>query len=175
MRGGGSQFGGDVAGSRAGMSEQGPPGYALIEKFVPPYLTYTPELPADFAGTFSMRFNPAEPYTYKTRHLTSATLTGDENANLIGNGRDNVLSGNSGNNIIQAGGGNDELDGGDGEDAAVFAGPAMDYEIVYNRGSVMVRDLKEDRDGSDLLRGIERLRFSDSSVQLRSEDAAETN
>ena len=170
-----SHFGRYFAGSRAAMLEQDPPGYALIEKFVPPYLTYTPELPADFAGTFSMRFNPAEPYTYKTRHLTSATLTGDENANLIGNGRDNVLSGNSGNNIIEAGGGNDELDGGDGEDAAVFAGPAMDYEIVYNRGSVMVRDLKEDRDGSDLLRGIERLRFSDSSVQLRSEDAAETN
>ena len=167
-----SHFGRYFAGSRAAMLEQDSPGYALIEKFVPPYLTYTPELPDDFSGTFSMRFDPAERYTYKTRHLTRAALSGNRDANLTGNSRDNVLSGNSGNNTLDGGGGNDELGGGDGEDTAVFGGPAADYEIVYNPESITVRDTQSDRDGTDRLRGIELLRFSDSEVRLQPQDGA---
>ena len=166
-----SHFGRYFAGSRAAMLEQDPLGYSLIEKFVPPYLTYTPELPRDFTGTFSMLFDPAERYTYKTRHLTRASLTGNGDANLTGNQHDNTLTGNSGNNTFRGGGGNDELDGGDGEDTARFDGPSADYEIVYNRETVTVRDRRENRDGTDLLRGIEMLGFSDETIPLQQQDA----
>ena len=49
---------------------------------------------------------------------------------------------------------------------AVFSGPAKEYETVYNSGFVTVRDRQENRDGADLLRGIELLRFIDSTVRL---------
>ena len=166
-----SHFGRYFAGSRAAMLEQDPLGYTLIEKFVPPYLTYTPELPRDFTGTFSMRFDPAERYTHKTRHLTRASLTGNGDANLIGNQYDNTLTGNSGNNTFTGGGGNDELDGGDGEDTARFDGPSTEYEIVYNLATVTVHDRLENRDGTDLLRGIEMLGFSDETIPLQQQAA----
>ena len=166
-----SHFGRYFAGSRAAMLEQDPPGYTLIEKFVPPYLTYTPELPRDFTGTFSMRFDPAERYTYKTRHLTRASLTGYGDANLTGNQYDNTLTGNAGDNTFVGGGGNDELNGGDGEDTALFDGPSADYEIAYTREAVMVRDRLQHRDGTDLLRGIEMLGFSDETIPLQQQDA----
>ena len=170
-----SHFGRFFANSRAQVQEDAPLGYALIEKFFHPYLTYTPELPEAFAGTFSMTLDPAQAYTHKSQHLRSATLTGSRDANLTGNRHDNLLSGNAGNNRLEGGGGNDELLGGAGDDTATFAGPAAEYNIVYNPDSVTVSDLQEDRDGTDLLRGFELLSFSDSSVQLRPEDAAGTN
>ena len=170
-----SHFGRFFADSRARVQEDAPLGYALIEKFFHPYLTYMPELPEAFAGTFSMTLDPAQAYTHKSQHLRNATLTGSRDAHLTGNRHDNVLSGNAGNNRLEGGGGNDELLGGAGEDTAAFAGPAAEYNIVYNPDSVTVSDLQEDRDGTDLLRGFELLSFSDSSVQLRPEDAAGTN
>ena len=107
-----SHFGGYFANGRAKMKAQDPLGHALIEKFFPPYLTYTPELPEDFSGTFSMELDPDVAYTYKSQHLRSATLTGSRDANLTGNRHDNVLTGNAGNNVLKGGAGSDELDGG---------------------------------------------------------------
>ena len=172
--GGHSHFGRFFANSRTLVQEEAPLGHALIENFFHPYLTYTPELPDGFAGTFSMTFDPARAYTYKSRHLRKVTLTGSRDANLTGNRHDNVLTGNGGNNGFDGGGGNDELVGGGGEeDTAIFTGPASEYNIVYNQISVTVRDLQEDRDGTDLLRDIELLRFSDASVRLRPQDAGD--
>jgi len=170
-----SHFGRFFANSRARVQEEAPLGYALIEKFLHPYLTYTPELPEAFTGTFSMTLDPAQPYTYKSQHLRKATLTGDRDSSLIGNRHENVLIGNAGSNLLEGGGGNDELFGGEGDDSAGFNGPAEEYNIVYNSDSVTVSDIRQDRDGTDRLRDIELVRFSDSSVRLRPADAAETN
>ena len=152
-----SHFGRYFANSRAKQKEKDPLGYAVIEKFFPPYLTYTPELPEDFSGTFSMELDPSAAYTYKSQHLTKATLTGANNANLKGNGYDNVLTGNAGNN---------ELDGGEEEDTAVFSGPSTEYEISKEGGTVTVSDGVADRDGTDSLRNIELLQFSDDTVAV---------
>ena len=161
-----SHFGQYFAGSRPLMPEKDPLGYALVTKFVGPHLTYTPELPLDFSGTFSMAFDPDERYTMKTQHLRNAALTGDGDANLRGNVHDNVLTGNAGANRLEGGGGNDTLDGGGGEDTAVFGGPAADYEVSGDGDSTTVVDSQADRDGTDMLRGIETLQFSDGAVQL---------
>ena len=161
-----SHFGRYFANSRSKLKEKDPLGYAVIEKFFPPYLTYTPVLPESFSGTFSMKLDPSVAYTYKTQHLTNATLTGDNDSNLTGNGYDNVLTGNAGNNILTGGAGSDELDGGDGEDTAFFAGPFADYEITKDGEAVSVSDGVPDRDGTDSLHNIELLQFSDKKVPL---------
>ena len=152
-----SHFGRYFANSRDRMRELDPMGYTLVEKFFAPYLTYTPELPVDFTGTFSMRFDPELRYTFKSRHLRSAALTGSNHANLVGNEHDNVLKGNAGDNV---------LDGGDGLDTAVYSGPASDYEIARRDDVVTVLDGVADRDGTDTLRSIEALRFRDRTLTL---------
>ena len=161
-----SHFGQYFAGSRASMPEKDPLGYALVTNFVGPHLTYTPELPLDFSGTFSMTFDPDVRYTMKTQHLRNVALTGDGDADLRGNAHDNVLTGNAGANALEGGGGNDMLDGGDGDDTAVFGGPAAEYEVTQDADGSMVTDSQPDRDGTDTLRGVESLQFSDGVVQL---------
>ena len=161
-----SHFGQYFAGSRASMPEKDPLGYALVTGFVGPHLTYTPELPLDFTGAFSMTFDPEVRYTMKTRHLRNVALTGAGDANLRGNAHDNVLTGNAGANRLEGGGGNDVLDGGEGSDTAIFSGPAADYEVATAEDGVTVSDSQTDRDGVDTLRGVESLQFSDETVQL---------
>ena len=161
-----SHFGRYFAGSRSAMLEDDPLGFALIEKFVPPHLTYTPELPLDFSGTFSMTFDPEVRYTMKTQHLRNVALTGDGDADLRGNAHDNVLTGNGGANRLEGGGGNDTVDGGAGDDTAVFSGAAAEYEVASVGDQVTVTDSQSDRDGVDTLRGIESLQFSDGTVQV---------
>ncbi|MEM7309699.1 MAG: hypothetical protein AAF682_23690 [Planctomycetota bacterium] len=154
-----SHFGRYFAGSRAAMRAQDPAGFALMEKFLPPHLTYTPTLPQDFEGTFSMTFDPEVAYTYKAQHLRSARLAGSNDAALVGNEHDNALTGNAGDNSLSGGAGDDVLDGGEGEDVALYAGPRADYEVETAGGTTTVRDRVAGRDGVDTLRGVELLRF----------------
>ena len=161
-----SHFGRYFANSRTKMKELDPHGYALVEKFFAPYLTYTPELPENFQGTFSIQFDPFLVYTYKSQHLLNVTLTGQKNADLIGNAYDNILTGNRGNNKLQGGPGDDRLDGGEGKDTALYSGPQADYIITKNEGIVTVMDKKANRDGIDTLLNIEIIKFSDSKLKL---------
>lgn len=156
-----------LANNRGALRENDPEGYGLVEDFFPPYLTYTPLLPEDFEGTFSMTFDSEQAYTYKSQHLMHATLRGSNDAHLIGNYYDNRLTGNGGNNELNGGRGNDNLDGGAGNDVAIYSGLADEYEIFYGTDGVMVTDIRPDRDGSDLLTNIERLRFTDGEVEVR--------
>ncbi len=75
--------------------------YDLVSNFFHPYPTYTPLLPIDFAGTFSIELDPRLIYTYKSQHLKSVTLRGSNDANLTENTYNNVLTGNSGNNMLR--------------------------------------------------------------------------
>jgi hypothetical protein len=161
-----SHFGRYFAASRELMKENDPAGYALMQKFFPPFLTYTPELPEYFEGTFSLSFDESQAYTNKSQHLVSVTLTGTNNANLTGNAYDNVLTGNDGDNILIGGTGNDTLEGGEGKDTAVFSGPRTDYTIHIHNGDSKVTDGKTDRDGEDSLKNIEILKFSDEIVEI---------
>ncbi len=161
-----SHFGRYFAGSRERMKELDSDGYALIQKFFPPYLTYTPELPEYFEGTFSLKFDESLVYTYKSQHLVNVNLTGNNNSSLIGNGFDNSLTGNAGNNIFEGRGGNDTMDGGIGTDTAVFSGIYTEYKITEAEGTFIVEDNQQQRDGSDTLKNIEILRFSDKEIIL---------
>jgi len=159
-----SHFGRYFANSREALRQQDPQGYALIEKFLPPHLTYTPELPTAFSGVFSLALDPEAAYTRKTQHLRQVALTGDGEAGLIGNAFANQLTGNSGDNVLTGGGADDRLVGGAGDDTAVFRGLAAEYTVTAEQGALRVVDRVAERDGSDLLFSVEYLRFSDQTV-----------
>jgi len=161
-----SHFGRYFAGSRARMKEHDPAGYALIQKFFPPYLSYTPELPEYFEGTFSIDFDESKAYTHKSQHLVNVTLTGTNDADLIGNACNNVLTGNAGDNVLSGGRGNDTIDGGDGTDTAVFSGLRSDYIIRIHNGDSEVTDKITGRDGEDSLKNVELIKFTDTTIDI---------
>jgi Ca2+-binding RTX toxin-like protein len=91
--------------------------------------------------------------------LIGRGLTGDA---LTGGALDDSLSGLNGNDILEGGKGDDFIDGGKGVDGAVFSGVLANYTISYDEESKIYRvtDNVGD-DGTDMLQGIEKLRFSD--------------
>jgi len=87
--------------------------------------------------------------------------------NLIGGYGGDSLFGNTVDNVIKGGVGNDSVDGGSGDDTAIFVGPKSQY--VINKladGAYIVRDTASGRDGTDTLRNIEYLGFSDGKFAL---------
>lgn len=103
-------------------------------------------------------------------------LTGDGDVNTLSGGWGNdTLTGNAGNDLLRGGVGNDLLDGGTGQDnllgekgrdAAVFAINRADATITRNAdGSVTVASTAQ---GSDTLRSVEVLRFTDGDLQIAS-------
>jgi len=160
-----AHWGQNVANTRARLLEVDPTAYDLVSNFFHPYLTYTPLLPFDFEGTFSIELDPRQIYTYKSQHLKSVTLRGSNDANLTGNAYDNVLTGNAGNNMLKGGKGDDQLVGGDGNDIAIYSGTYEDYSIIKNDGYTTVKDKRVNQDGSDMLINIEFLQFSNRKVK----------
>ncbi|MEM7166711.1 MAG: hypothetical protein AAF581_14685 [Planctomycetota bacterium] len=160
-----SHFGTYQAGSRARLGVLDPKGLALVEAFLPTHLTYTPELPENFKGTFSIAYEPNLRYSAASQHLRSVQLTGSADANLVGNDHGNRLLGNSGANHFEGRGGDDVLDGAAGEDVAIFRGPQSHYTVESSGGAVRVADSQPSRDGTDHLLSVEWLRFSDGMVR----------
>jgi hypothetical protein len=164
---GGTHFGAyRAANGRSMLKTNDSQGYELIEKFFPPYLTYTPELPEDFEGIFSIELDASKRYTYKSQHLRNVTLTGNNDADLTGNGYDNVLTGNNGKNSIKGGSGDDQIDGGDSVDTAVYSGAYSEYTVSNDAGTVTIHDTASGRDGTDILKNIEALQFRDRKVDI---------
>ena len=91
-------------------------------------------------------------------------ITGNLQDNkLEGLGGNDNLSGGDGNDLLIGGLGNDLLAGGNGFDTATFTGLKASYTITRGAGNVTVAGA----DGTDVLTGIEKLTFSDSSVFLK--------
>ncbi len=162
-----SHFGIYGARGRAGLRELDPEGLAILQEFFSPFLTYTPELPPEFTGTFSLELDPSLRYTAKSQHLKNVTLTGGNDAGLTGNGWDNIFTGNDGDNTLRGNGGEDLIDGGAGTDTAVYAGNAADYEVVRDGDAARVIDKRVGRDGADVLLNVERLAFADRTIDLQ--------
>ena len=162
-----SHFGIYGARGRTGLRNLDPEGLAILQEFFPPFLTYTPELPSEFTGAFSLQFDPDLRYTAKSQHLKDVTLTGDNDAGLIGNDWDNIFLGNAGDNMLRGNGGKDLLDGSTGTDTAIFAGNMADYEVIRDGNITRVIDKRAARDGADLLLNMERIAFADQVIDLR--------
>jgi hypothetical protein len=90
---------------------------------------------------------------------------------LLGGAGNDILSGLAGNDVLVGGAGDDRLDGGAGFDTAVFAGSLANFRVDREAGGLRVTD-RAFADGSDLLGQVERLRFSDMTVDLTVKDIA---
>ena len=100
----------------------------------------------------------AQRYDQSGNPLTqSATLsiTGDTSAQL--------LHGGAGDDTLAGAGGNDTLGGGEGHDTAVYSGVQGGYTLSQSV-SGMLQLVKPE--GTDLLTGIETLKFADATVNL---------
>jgi len=75
-------------------------------------------------------------YTLKT-HFENLVYSYTGNANLTGNGANNLIIGGSGADTIKSGNGNDTLDGGMGNDSMV-GGAGNDTYVVFNAGDKVV-------------------------------------
>ena len=106
------------------------------------------------------------------------TLIGDAAVNILrgtaaseaidGLAADDDLYGNGGNDTLTGGAGNDYLDGGAGTDIAVYSASASAYVwSKYSNGAWRVEDQRAGApDGADYLINVEKLKFSDTTVDL---------
>jgi Ca2+-binding RTX toxin-like protein len=95
--------------------------------------------------------------------------------NLYGNELANVIHGGAGNDLIDGGSGNDRIigeagddkvTGGAGIDTVQFSGDRSQYVVSIEKTAVTIADKTVANDGTDLLSGIERLKFADKGLAL---------
>ncbi len=156
----GPSFGGEYdLNSRSDLQTQDTLGLAAVEAYLPPNITHQVKLSSDFDGTFTLVFDPSTSYTHKSQYLQHISLTGENDANIAGNDFDNTLKGNSGDNT---------LNGGAGVDTAIFTGSFSEYTISSAGNEIIVEDNGLDRDGTDTLISIEKLKFDDQILDAAS-------
>ncbi len=153
---GGDSFGGEYRyNTRAEIEAGDPAGVAAMLAFLPPHLEASLTISGSWNSEFTLVRNPAVPYTHKSQYLTNVRLGGTRNASLTGNSLNNTLAGNSGDNRI---------DGGGGTDSVLFSGRSSEYAVTTRAGVVEVSDTVRGRDGTDRLRAVERLVFTDRVI-----------
>lgn len=84
----------------------------------------------------------------------------DRDERLTGSAMADRIEGRGGSDTITGFGGDDSIDGGTGFDIALFSGVIASYSVTQTGDSVRVTDLRGG-DGSDVLTGVELLRFAD--------------
>lgn len=139
----------------------------LLESYFTQQHTFPAEIDAGFSGNFDLLFRENVGYTSRAQYLGDIALTGNNNAELFGNGDDNNLTGNDGNNNLKGRSGDDNLDGGPGLDSAIFDAPSAEFTITNNGdGTTSIQHNANPGFGTDVVRNIEVLVFSDQTVQL---------
>jgi serralysin len=95
---------------------------------------------------------------------------------LTGTDGNDSIAGSLGNDTLIGGKGNDFIDGGLGTDTAVMSGKITDYFISYNRalGTASVTDKRSNGDGTDILKSVEKLQFSEKTFDLNNPSFAST-
>jgi Ca2+-binding RTX toxin-like protein len=102
---------------------------------------------------------------------------GKGNDTLSGLESDDRLFGEQGNDVLEGGRGNDFLYGGLGRDIALFSGAITQYSITENAdGTITVANTSNNGDGTDVLKGIDIARFTDTDRELiRTKEGADFN
>jgi serralysin len=103
-------------------------------------------------------------------HNNPASLIED----VIGGSCDDVIVGNIADNTLTGGGGDDVLDGGFGDDTALYSGAWSDYSWVQNADTTwtIVDHRGGAPDGTDILKNIQYLDFTDLVVALAQGDGS---
>jgi hypothetical protein len=123
--------------------------------------TFSTKQIAKLSGTRSAIGNVANALIYKGNQASLIE-------NVIGGSFNDIIVGNDANNTFTGGSGNDSLQGGAGNNTAVYSGPQASYLVAQNSdNSWTVSDQRSGSpDGTDALRSIQVLRFSDGSVPI---------
>ncbi len=104
--------------------------------------------------------------------VNGITIRGDDAANVLKGGlMDDTLFGYGGDDVFFGGGGYDYLNGGEGIDTANYSRKLSDYVIGKFSGGHSVKD-KLGYEATDIVIDIERLHFSDITVNLTTKDKA---
>ncbi|MEE1657907.1 M10 family metallopeptidase C-terminal domain-containing protein [Microvirga sp. CF3062] len=103
-----------------------------------------------------------------TRSLIENAFGGTGADVIVGNQAANTLKGNAGNDRLTGAEGNDLIDGGTGSDTAILGGRRSDSVVtLLADGSLQVSDLRTGAsNGTDIIRNIEMLQFSDRAYSL---------
>ena len=103
------------------------------------------------------------------------SLNGSSSADTVsGSPAADTLYGYAGNDNLTGGAGNDILDGGDGSDTAVYSSSASNFQLSLTNGQLRVQD-NSGAEGTDTLSHIERLQFTDLSVNLTVQQIAQSS
>ena len=120
----------------------------LNNKFFHPYLTYNARIDKNFNGLFSLKFDSLKPYTNHSQYLKDITLLGKNDVSVSINQLNNNITGNKGQNMV------------------IFNGDSSDYIIDIKSEQILVTDKIFNRDGINILRDIERLKFNDQIIDI---------
>ena len=138
-----------VAKIRADIATEDPIGEGVLQdKFFHPYLTYNARIDASLNGNFSLQFDSNKPYTHHSRYLKDITLLGSNDNTVTVNELDNNITGNAGSNTI------------------IFSGASTEYTINTDGDFTRVTDNTADRDGTNTLTMVEKLQFTDQTIDL---------
>lgn len=115
-------------------------------------------------------------YELSTSDVTNASAPGTfqlyvNTIRLDATGHSELFYGaGSDNDLIEGGKGDDTIDGGAGVDTAVYSGSYADYTLKLSGKTLTVADHVAGRDGTDALKNVEFLQFSDRTVAVSSLD-----
>ena len=123
-------------------------GEIMNNKFFHPYFTYNARIDSGFNGIFSLKFDSSKPYTNHSQYLKDITLLGNNDTSVYINQLDNNIIGNKGTNTV------------------IFNGNSSEYIIDSTDIETSVTDKVSNRDGINILKGIEKIKFTDQTIQL---------
>ena len=123
-------------------------GEIMNNKFFHPYLTYNARIDSGFNGIFSLEFDSLKPYTNHSQYLKDITLLGNNDTSVYINQLDNNITGNKGTNTV------------------IFNGNSSEYIIDITDIEISVTDKVSDRDGINILKEIEKIKFTDQTIEL---------
>jgi hypothetical protein len=92
---------------------------------------------------------------------------------VIGTAQADTITGNDSDNAITGGAGNDAIDGGKGTDTAIFTGTRTTYTLTKT-ASGYTAAAKSGTDGTDTVTNVEKLQFSDMTINLQVGDKAKS-
>jgi len=140
-----------VAKVRSDITQEDPQGATLLDnKFFHSYLTYNARIDESFTGDFSLAFNPVIKYSHHSQYLKDITLTGTNDSNVIVNQLDNNITGNTGVNTV------------------TFSGSSAEYSTTKENDVVTVKDMQDNRDGTNILTAVEKIKFTDTTLEVSS-------
>mgnify|MGYP000392096107 CR=1 FL=1 len=140
-----------VGKDRIDTANDDPMGTQVVQQFFSPVITYNARIDETFKGIFTLSFDTALPYTHHSQYLKDITLTGNNASGVKVNQYNNNITGN------------------DAENTVYFSGNYSEYQISFESDAVIVKDLQDDREGTNTLTSIEKLSFSDTVVNSPTE------